>query len=156
MEEVRFGRDPPAAGTVIELDMRSLAPAALGDDLVDNRATALLLLGRQSGAGGVDRRAVRSDQRLAGIMIGAPAGQPDFAEWARHLGDDGAAIPFLRYLPERLGARARWRCASDWPRSLPDPLGRVMIQRHRCVCGPSGRPAESWSSRPVASASTAP
>ena len=41
-------------------------------------------------------------------MIGAPAGQPEFAEWAALLGDDGAAIPFLRYLPDRLtplGAR---------------------------------------------------
>jgi hypothetical protein len=41
-------------------------------------------------------------------MIGAPAGQPEFAEWATLLGGDGAAIPFLRYLPERLsplGAR---------------------------------------------------
>jgi hypothetical protein len=36
-------------------------------------------------------------------MIGAPAGQPEFAEWATLLGSDGAAIPFLRYLPERLG-----------------------------------------------------
>ena len=35
-------------------------------------------------------------------MIGAPAGQPEFAEWAALLGDAGAAIPFLRYLPERL------------------------------------------------------
>jgi hypothetical protein len=41
-------------------------------------------------------------------MIGAPAGQPEFAEWATLLGDEGTAIPFLRYLPERLsplGAR---------------------------------------------------
>jgi len=36
-------------------------------------------------------------------MIGAPAGQPEFAEWNRLLGDDGTAIPFLRYLPEHLG-----------------------------------------------------
>ena len=53
-------------------------------------------------------RSVRRDRRLAQIMIGAPAGQPEFAEWATLLGDDGAAIPFLRYLPERLsplGAR---------------------------------------------------
>jgi ABC-type branched-subunit amino acid transport system substrate-binding protein len=51
---------------------------------------------------------VRRDQRLAKVMIGAPAGQPEFAEWATLLGDDSAAIPFLRYLPERLsplGAR---------------------------------------------------
>src|SRR5262249_39639999 len=36
------------------------------------------------------------------ILIGAPAGQPEFA------GAEGAGIPFLRYLPERLtplGAR---------------------------------------------------
>ena len=35
-------------------------------------------------------------------MMGAPAGQPEFAEWLTLLGDDSAAIPFLRYLPERL------------------------------------------------------
>lgn len=53
-------------------------------------------------------KSVRRDQRLAEIMIGAPAGQPEFAEWATLLGDDSAAVPFLRYLPERLsplGAR---------------------------------------------------
>jgi hypothetical protein len=41
-------------------------------------------------------------------MIGAPAGQPEFAGWLKSLGGDGAAIPFLRYLPEQLsplGAR---------------------------------------------------
>lgn len=36
-------------------------------------------------------------------MVGAPAGQPEFAEWDGLLGDDGASVPFLRYLPERLG-----------------------------------------------------
>jgi hypothetical protein len=54
-------------------------------------------------------RSARRDQRLAQIMIGAPAGQPEFAEWAALLGADGAAIPFLRYLPGRLsplGTRA--------------------------------------------------
>ena len=53
-------------------------------------------------------KSVRRDQRLAEIMIGAPAGQPEFAEWSRLLGDDSVAVPFLRYLPERLsplGAR---------------------------------------------------
>lgn len=34
----------PRGGTVIELDMRGLAPTAVCDELVDNRATALLLL----------------------------------------------------------------------------------------------------------------
>lgn len=48
-------------------------------------------------------KAVRHDQRLDEVLIGAPAGQPEFAEWAKLLGDDSVAIPFLRYLPEHLG-----------------------------------------------------
>ncbi|MBF6338805.1 ABC transporter substrate-binding protein [Nocardia abscessus] len=98
----------PRGGTVIELDMHALAPRAVCDELVDNRATALVLLvGHPEPAVSIVR-SVRRDQRLAEIMIGAPAGQPEFAEWATLLGDDSAAIPFLRYLPERLsplGAR---------------------------------------------------
>ena len=98
----------PRGGTVIELDMRALAPAAVCDELVDSRATALLLLvGHPEPAVSIVK-SVRRDPRLAEILIGAPAGQPEFAEWATLLGDDGAAIPFLRYLPERLsplGAR---------------------------------------------------
>ncbi|WP_030838398.1 ABC transporter substrate-binding protein [Streptomyces hygroscopicus] len=95
-------------GTVIGLDMRALAPAAVCDELVAHRATALLLLvGHPEPAVSIVT-SVRRDQRLAEILIGAPAGQPEFAEWATSLGDDSAAIPFLRYLPERLtplGAR---------------------------------------------------
>jgi ABC-type branched-subunit amino acid transport system substrate-binding protein len=92
--------------TVIELD--TLAPAALCDELVDSRATALLLLVGHPEPAVPIVKAVRRDQRLTEIMIGAPAGQPEFAEWATLLGDDSAAIPFLRYLPEHLsplGAR---------------------------------------------------
>ena len=98
----------PHGGTVIELDMRAFAPAAVCDELVDTGATALLLLVGYPEPAVSIVAAVRHDQRLAGIMIGAPAGQPEFAEWATLLGDDGTAIPFLRYLPERLsplGAR---------------------------------------------------
>jgi ABC-type branched-subunit amino acid transport system substrate-binding protein len=98
----------PRGGTVIELDMGSLAPAALCDELVDNRATALLLLVGYPEPAVSIVKSVRQDRRLAEILIGAPAGQPEFAEWTRLLGDDGAAIPFLRYLPEHLsplGAR---------------------------------------------------
>jgi ABC-type branched-subunit amino acid transport system substrate-binding protein len=98
----------PRAGTVIELDMRALAPTAVCDQLVDTGATALLLLvGHPEPAVSIVK-SVRRDPRLAGLMVGAPAGQPEFPEWATLLGDDGAAIPFLRYLPERLsplGAR---------------------------------------------------
>ena len=93
----------PHGGAVIELDLRALAPTAVCDALVETRATALLLLvGHPEPAVSIVK-AVRSDRRLAEVMIGAPAGQPEFAEWATLLGDDGAAIPFLRYLPERLG-----------------------------------------------------
>jgi ABC-type branched-subunit amino acid transport system substrate-binding protein len=107
---IRILRDylAPRGGSVIELDMRVLAPTTVCDELAGNRATALLLLvGHPEPAMSIVK-SVRHDQRLAQIMIGAPAGQPEFADWAMLLGDDGAAIPFLRYLPERLspfGAR---------------------------------------------------
>ena len=98
----------PRGGTVIELDVRTLAPTDVCDQLATNRATALLLLvGFPEPAVSIVK-SVRHDQRLAEIMMGAPAGQPEFAEWLTLLGDDSVAIPFLRYLPGRLsplGAR---------------------------------------------------
>ncbi|NEA54775.1 amino acid ABC transporter substrate-binding protein [Streptomyces sp. SID13666] len=93
----------PRGGTVIELDMGALTPTAVCDELVHHRATALLLLVGHPEPAVPIVRSVRRDQRLAEIMMGAPAGQPEFAEWAALLGDEGAGIPFLRYLPERLG-----------------------------------------------------
>lgn len=92
----------PRGGTVIELDMRAFTPMALCDALVDQRATALLLLTGHPEPAVPIVKSVRRDPRLAGIMMGAPAGQPEFAEWVTALGADGAAIPFLRYLPDRL------------------------------------------------------
>ena len=95
-------------GTVLQLDTRALVPAALCDLLAQTHASALLLLvGHPEPAVSIVQR-VRRDHRLANIMIGAPAGQPELAEWATVLGSDGSAIPFLRYLPESLsphGAR---------------------------------------------------
>ena len=92
----------PRGGAVIELDMSALDATAVCEELVGNRATALLLLvGHPEPAVSIVK-SVRGDQRIAEIMIGAPAGQPEFAEWATSLGTDSAAIPFLRYLPERL------------------------------------------------------
>jgi ABC-type branched-subunit amino acid transport system substrate-binding protein len=93
----------PRGGAVIELDLRSLSPAAVCDELADSGTTAVLLLAGYPEPAVSVVRSVRRDRRLAGVMIGAPAGQPEFAEWATLLGDDGAAIPFLRYRPERLG-----------------------------------------------------
>jgi ABC-type branched-subunit amino acid transport system substrate-binding protein len=98
----------PRGGTVIELDMNALTPATVCDELVDSRATALLLLVGHPDPAVPIVTSVRRDPRLADILIGAPAGQPEFPGWATLLGDDGAAVPFLRYLPERLtplGAR---------------------------------------------------
>lgn len=93
----------PQGGTLIELDAGTLAPTALCDALVDHHATALLLLvGHPEPAVSIVR-AVRRDRRVARTLIGAPAGQPEFTQWATLLGDEAAAIPFLRYLPERLG-----------------------------------------------------
>ncbi|OIK02887.1 ABC transporter substrate-binding protein [Streptomyces monashensis] len=101
----RVLRDHLAArgGTVVELDTNALTPEALCDALVDHGTTALLLLVGHPEPAVPIVRAVRGDRRLAKILIGAPAGQPEFAQWAAVLGEDGAGIPFLRYLPERLG-----------------------------------------------------
>ena len=85
-------------GAVVEL-----APTAVCAGLVESRATALLLLvGHPEPAVSIVR-AVRRDRRLGEILIGAPAGQPEFAGWSRALGADGVGIPFLRYLPEGFG-----------------------------------------------------
>ncbi|MFD3521183.1 ABC transporter substrate-binding protein [Streptomyces sp. NPDC058653] len=101
----RILRDRLAAhgGGVVELDARALSPEPLCDGLVDSRATALLLLVGQPEPAVPIVTSVRRDPRLTEVMIGAPAGQPEFAAWAGSLGGDGAGIPFLRYLPERLG-----------------------------------------------------
>ena len=91
--------------TLIEIDTDI---AAVCDALVDDRATALLLLVATPEPAVPIVKAVRADPRLADILIGAPAGQPEFTEWAEQLGDDGTAIPFLSYLPEHftpLGVR---------------------------------------------------
>ncbi len=92
----------PRGGSVVELDARALSPASVCDALADQRVTALLVLAGLPDPAVPIVRSVRRDRRLAELMIGAPAGQPEFAEWAALLGPDGAGIPFLRYLPERL------------------------------------------------------
>ncbi len=89
----------PRGGSVVELGTH----ATVCDDLADQRATAVLLLVGHPEPAVPLVTAVRRDPRLAEVMIGAPAGQPEFAEWVALLGKDGAAIPVLRYLPERLG-----------------------------------------------------
>jgi ABC-type branched-subunit amino acid transport system substrate-binding protein len=95
-------------GTLIELDVRALDPPAVCQKVLAERATALLLLVGYPEPVVSIVESIRRDQRLAGILMGAPAGQPELSEWTRSLGAKGLAIPFLRYLPERLtslGAR---------------------------------------------------
>ncbi|HEY1623463.1 MAG TPA: ABC transporter substrate-binding protein [Streptosporangiaceae bacterium] len=98
----------PRGGTVTELDARSadltaVSGKAMCEELLSSGATALLVLAGFPEPAVSIVKEVRRDRRLAGIMIGAPAGQPELTGWSRLLGDDGAAVPFLRYLPERLG-----------------------------------------------------
>ena len=98
----------PRGGTVVELGLRGLTPTAVCDELAARGATAILLLAGHPEPAVPIVRAVRADRRLAGILIGAPAGQPEFAAWPELLGDGSAGIPFLRYRPTRLsplGAR---------------------------------------------------
>lgn len=48
-------------------------------------------------------KAVRADPRLRHLRIGDPAGRAEFPQWRALLGEDGADVPFLSYLPARLG-----------------------------------------------------
>ncbi|MEU9662968.1 ABC transporter substrate-binding protein [Streptomyces chartreusis] len=88
--------------TVSELDMRALTATAVCDVVANSHATVLLLLVGHPEPAVPIVKAVRADQRLSSVLIGAPAGQPEFTEWATLLGHGGAAIPFLRYLPGHL------------------------------------------------------
>lgn len=46
--------------------------------------------------------AIRAQTHRDHIVIGAPAGQPEFTGWKAALGANGAAVPFLRYMPSVL------------------------------------------------------
>lgn len=89
--------------TLVKVDITKVC-----DALAAANATALLLLVGTPEPAVPIVKAVRADPRLADLLIGAPAGQPEFAEWADLLGAEGTGIPFLSYLPDRLsplGAR---------------------------------------------------
>ncbi|MFF8506475.1 ABC transporter substrate-binding protein [Streptomyces sp. NPDC015492] len=127
-------RDHLAArgGTVVRLDAGALPPAAVCDALADDGATALLLLVGHPEPAVPLVRAVRRDRRLAGLLVGAPAGQPEFAGWAALLGDDGAAVPFLRYLPGRLGTLGT-RVAADLRERLGEAPSFVAFEGYDSV-----------------------
>lgn len=152
---IRILRDylAPRGGAVIEFDMNSFTPMAVCDELVDSRATALLLLvGHPEPAVSIVR-SVRHDRRLAEIMIGAPAGQPEFAEWATLLGDESAGIPFLRYLPDHIGPlgarvetalRERLGTAPSFVAFEGYDAIAVLAELLRCHGVDRARIAESW------------
>ncbi|SET61224.1 ABC transporter substrate-binding protein [Nonomuraea wenchangensis] len=118
----------PRGGAVVELDMS----APVCDELAGSHATALLLLVGHPEPAVPIVRSVRRDPRLAGIMMGAPAGQPEFAAWEAALGGDGAAIPFLRYLPERLGPLGA-RVAAALRERLPEPPSFVAFEGYDTI-----------------------
>lgn len=91
-------------GNVVQLDAGVLSPESICDQLADNHATALLLLVGFPDPAVSIVKSIRHDKRLTSMSIGAPAGQPEFTEWAKLLGNDGTAIPFLRYMPQQLSA----------------------------------------------------
>ncbi|MBY8879072.1 ABC transporter substrate-binding protein [Actinacidiphila acidipaludis] len=127
-------RDHLAAhgGTVTEFDARALDPGALCDALAADGATVLLLLTGHPDPAVPIVQAVRRDRRLAGVLLGAPAGQPEFPSWATLLGEDGAAIPFLRYLPARLGPLGA-RVEADLREQLGAPPSFVALEGYDAV-----------------------
>ncbi|MFL1378666.1 ABC transporter substrate-binding protein [Nocardiopsis protaetiae] len=92
----------PRGATLTTLDQDPHDPAAVCDALAHHRATALLVLAAHPEPAVPLVTAVRRDPRLTGVLIGAPAGQPELPSWAQRLGEDGAAVPFLRYRPPAL------------------------------------------------------
>jgi ABC-type branched-subunit amino acid transport system substrate-binding protein len=145
----------PRGGSLLELDARALAPAELCDELAGTRSSALLLLVGTPEVAAAIVESVRGDERLGGLLLGAPAGQPELREWSAVLGDGGAAVPFLRYLPERLrplGARVE----SALRARLSAPPSFVAFEGYDTIlvladllrrCGADrARIAESWPS----------
>lgn len=91
-------------GSIVEFDTQLITPADLCNKLFDCGATALLLLVGYPNPALPLVKAIRSDARLKSILIGAPAGQPEFNGWIKALPTTGSEIPFLRYMPKKLNA----------------------------------------------------
>jgi ABC-type branched-subunit amino acid transport system substrate-binding protein len=91
--------------TVTEIDHATLAETPLPDAVAAaDGVDALLLLVAYPEPAASLVKAVRAETRLAGLRIGDPAGRAEFPEWLALLGEDGADVPFLRYLPAQLGS----------------------------------------------------
>jgi ABC-type branched-subunit amino acid transport system substrate-binding protein len=101
--------------TATEIDRSTLPDTAVADAVAaaEGSGAVLLLVGYPEPAVSLVR-AMRADPRLAGLRIGDPAGRAEFPEWLTLLGEDGADVPFLRYLPAQplsLGALVAERLA---------------------------------------------
>jgi len=89
-------------GNVLDLDTSGLSPTELCDRLVAAKPSALLLLVGATEPLASIVQSVRQDSRLSGLLIGAPAGQPELSKVHEILRTQGTGIPFLRYLPDHL------------------------------------------------------
>ena len=125
----RILRDHLASGGgVVELNMGAFAPSAVCDELVDNRATALLLLVGPPEPAVSIVKSVRSNPRLAKILIGAPAGQPEFANgrrcWAATPPQSHSCVTCPNASARSVHASRRL-CVSGWAKRLPSSPSRA-------------------------------
>lgn len=119
--------------TVTQIDAAGLSNAAVADAVAAAAdADALLLLVAYPEPAVSLVKALRGDARLAGLQIGDPAGRAEFPEWLTLLGEDGAEIPFLRYLPSQLGALGS-RVAEQLARILGESPSFVALEGYDSV-----------------------
>jgi ABC-type branched-subunit amino acid transport system substrate-binding protein len=149
----------PRGGTVVELDMRALDPAAVCDELAGSRATALLLLVGHPEPAMSLVRAVRRDQRLAEIMIGAPAGQPELPSgrrWAT-TGPRSRSCATCPNVSVHSAHESRRPSASGWASRRPSSPSRATTRSPfspRCCALP--KPGRSSRSKAPAGGSSSP
>lgn len=114
-------------GSVRELDLGSVPPEAVAGALAAGKETALLVLAGHPEPAIAVVRCVRADPRLQGLLIGAPAGQPEFAEWPALLGEGASGVPFLRYLPPQPTERGV-AVMADLEKALPMPPSFIALE----------------------------
>ncbi|WP_051452154.1 ABC transporter substrate-binding protein [Actinospica robiniae] len=124
---------PERGARVTEFEYASLNGTSLTDALVaaGDVDALLLLVGYPEPAVSLVK-AVRADPRLAGLRIGDPAGRAESPQWWALLGEDGADVPFLRYLPARLGPLGT-RVAERLAGNLGEPASFVAFEGYDSV-----------------------
>ncbi|NJB35805.1 ABC transporter substrate-binding protein [Croceivirga sp. JEA036] len=95
-------------GSVIAFNIQDYTPLELCDVVAASNATALLLLTGYPEPAIAIVKALREDNRLQNLRIGAPAGQPEFNGWTNTLGTIGSSIPFLRYMPKEANSQMEY------------------------------------------------